>query len=268
MTSDLIDWSPDSSQIVFTNRVTDDWHPTSGGKWSIYIINADGTNLKQLIDDQEAYLINWSPDSSQIAFRSGNVGGHELYTISPDGSNVTRLTDFSSYSSSVIPIFYWSPDGSKIAFSVILETSEVFIINSDGSNPVKIMSDDGHRGVIGWTPDSGKVLFLQQNSGETDIHIIDTDGSNETNLTANLDDFTIDPILSPDGQRLLFSSDRNDYSDNGISNLDIYVMNIDGSTLTQLTRYKRQNYSNTDAAWSPDGSKILFFTIRKSSISW
>jgi len=260
------DWSPDSSQVVFTNRTTDDLHPTSEGNQSTYIINADGTNLKQ-IDNREIHLINWSPDGSRIAFRAGNVGRHELYTMNLDGSNVTQLTNFSSYDSNIIPLLYWSPDGSKIAFSVIHETDELFVIDSNGSNPVKVVSDDGHRGVIGWTPDSSRVLFLQQDSGGMDIHIIDTDGSNEANLTANLDDVIMDPMLSPDGQRLLFSSNRNDLSDNGINNLDIYVMDIDGSVLTQLTHYQRNNYSNRDAAWSPDGNKILFETRRHSTVN-
>jgi len=258
------DWSPDSSQIVFTSSATDDSHPASEGNQSTYIINADGTNLKQ-IDNREIHLINWSPDGSRIAFRAGSVGRHELYTMNPDGSNVIQLTDFSSYDSNIIPLLYWSPDGSKIAFSVIHETDELFVIDSNGSNPVRVVSDDGHRGVIGWTPDSSKVLFLQQDSGGMAIHIIDTDGSNETNLTANLDDVIIDLMLSPDGQRLLFSSDRNDLSDNGIDNLDIYVINIDGSALTQLTHYQRSNYSNKGAIWSPDGSKILFETRRYST---
>lgn len=255
------DWSPDSSQIVFTSSAIDDSPPTGGDNQGTYIVNADGTNLNQ-IDNREIHLINWSPDGSRIAFRAGSVGRHELYAMSPDGSNVTQLTDFSSYDSNIIPLLHWSPDGSRIAFNVIHDTGELFVIDSDGSNPVRIVPGDGHRGVIGWTPDSSKVLFLQQYSGGMDIHIIDADGSHEINLTANLDDAVGDPMLSPDGQRLLFSSDRNDLSDNGINNLDIYVMDIDGSALARLTRYQRSNYSNEGGAWAPDGGKILFETRR------
>jgi TolB protein len=256
------DWSPDSSQIIFTSSAIDDSPPIGGGNQSTYIINTDGTNPKQLIDDREIHLINWSPDGNRIVFREGSVGRHELYTMNPEGSNVIQLTDFSSYDSNIIPLLHWSPDGSRIAFNVIHDTTELFVIDSDGSNPVIIVSDDGHRGVIGWTPDSSKVLFLQQYSGGMDIHIINADGSNETNLTANLDDVIGDPMLSPDGQRLLFSSDRNDLSDNGINNLDIYVMDIDGSVIMRLTRYQRSNYSNRGAIWAPDCSKILFETRR------
>jgi Tol biopolymer transport system component len=262
------DWAPDSRQIVFTNRVIDDSQPHNRGSQSTYRINVDGTNLKQLMDDREIHLLKWSPDGSRIVIRSGNDGRHELYTMNPDGSNVTQLTDFSAYSSNVIPIVYWSPDGRKIAFNVIDGVDELFIMNSDGSRPVEIVPNDGHRGIIGWTPDSGKILFFQQDSGARDIHIVDIDGSNEINLTANSDDSIGEPMLSPDGRRLLFSSGRFDDSDNEIPNYDIFVTNIDGSALTQLTHHQRNHYTNESAIWSPDGSLIIFFTIRYSRLDW
>ena len=258
------DWSPDSSQIVFAIRLTDGF--TSGSNQGTYIINADGTNLKKLICDRDVNFMKWSPDGGQIAFRVDNDRRHELYTMSPDCSDINRITDFSSYNSDIIPIFYWSPDGSKIALNLIHVTNELLVIDRNGSDSVKIVSGDELRGIIGWTPDSSKILFLQQNSEEMDIHIIDADGSSEANLTANLDDSITDPMLSPDGGRLLFSSGRNDYSNNEITNLDIYVIDIDRSALVQLTRHQRNNYSNRGAIWSPDGSKILFLTIRNSTV--
>ena len=76
---------------------------------------------------------------------------------------------------------------------------------------------------------------------------MDADGSNQTNLTNN-SAHDGDPMWSPDGTKIAFSSDRD-------GNRDIYVMNSDGSNQTNLTG----NSANDDApAWSPDGTKIAF----------
>jgi TolB protein len=50
-----------------------------------------------------------------------------------------------------------------------------------------------------------------------------------------------DPSWSPDGQRIAFSSERD-------GNLEIYVINIDGSGLTRLTDHPGDDSS---PAWSP-----------------
>ena len=61
-----------------------------------------------------------------------------------------------------------------------------------------------------------------------------------------------DPTWSPDGKRIAFSSNRD-------GNLEIYVMNADGSQQTRLT-----NNSSFDdyPAWSPDGKRIAFTSYR------
>lgn len=60
------------------------------------------------------------------------------------------------------------------------------------------------------------------------------------------------PVLSPDGTKILFESDRTGAS-------EIYTMNLDGSGLTQLTF----NTANDDSpVWSPDGKKIVFTSVR------
>ena len=126
--------------------------------------------------------------------------------------------------------------------------------------------------VLDWTADGSKILFSKVNrinsSSRTDLYMIDTDGSNETNLTGNLDDSATNFIVSPDGDKILFASAINDHANNTVENYDIYVVNTGGSGLTRLTYYQRHNYSNESAMWSPDMSKILFVTFRYSTIGW
>jgi Tol biopolymer transport system component len=96
-------WSPDGSQITFASFDADP---------DIYVINADGTNLRRLTNSPG---LNTDPDwgGTQIVFTSERDGNAELYVMSADGSGQTRLTNnpgFDGY-----PV--WSPDGSRIAFT-------------------------------------------------------------------------------------------------------------------------------------------------------
>jgi Tol biopolymer transport system component len=73
------------------------------------------------------------------------------------------------------------------------------------------------------------------------------------------------PVWSPDGNRIAFDSDRS-------GNADIYIMNLDGSGVTQLTRdpiatlYYIQSPEDSTAAWSPDGKQIAFDSGRDNQM--
>ena len=77
--------------------------------------------------------------------------------------------------------------------------------------------------------------------------MLDRDGGAPLQLTDN-DVFDGNPDWSPDGSRLVFTSDR----DGG---LEIYMMNADGSGTIQLTD---DDVDNGAADWSPDGTRIVF----------
>jgi hypothetical protein len=83
--------------------------------------------------------------------------------------------------------------------------------------------------------------------GNYDVWVMQPDGSHVTQITAHsaTDNY---PHVSPDGTKILFTSDR-DGDD------DIYVMNVDGTNIANLTN---SSDSETMGLWSPDGSKIAF----------
>jgi Tol biopolymer transport system component len=103
----------------------------------------------------------------------------------------------------------------------------------------------------------GKIAFMHTTSFEgtdieSDIYSINVEGTRDRRLTdtPGLDGF---PSWSPDGQRLLFATDRA-----GGGNWELYVMNSDGTEQQRLT-----NTSEKDEgvpAWSPDGEKIAYVT--------
>ena len=119
-------WSPDGRQLAFVN-----WNREQHTGRDIYVINVDGTGLRQLTDHpaQDRWPA-WAPDGRQIAFYStrnndDNSGG--IFLMDTDGKNVKELTD----GNEIYPS--WSPDGKRIAFSVW-----------DGKQRIGIMDADGH----------------------------------------------------------------------------------------------------------------------------
>ena len=85
-------WSPDGSKIVFNSN--------RDGKYEIYIMDRNGSNLKQLTDNPignsqfspNTYPL-FSPDGSKIAFSSDRNGNEEIYIMNIDGSNVQLVSD-------------------------------------------------------------------------------------------------------------------------------------------------------------------------------
>ncbi len=140
-------WSPDGRQIAYrSNRA---------GPWAIWVMDADGANGTRITDypeDQESRDYqgegppHWSPDGSKILFFSMRDGDWDIYTIRPDGSELTNLTQ--TETNETWPS--WSPDGRKIAFcSDRLGNYDIYVMKADGADPQKLTShNDADQGPI------------------------------------------------------------------------------------------------------------------------
>ena len=106
-------------------------------------------------------------------------------------------------------------------------------------------------GSFSWSPDGKKITFVSAGQdGNSDIHVMNADGSGLVNLTNSPED-DWEPIWSPDGKKITFVSVGQD------RNSEIYVMNVDGSDLVNLTNSPEDEF---DPIWSPDGKKITFIS--------
>ena len=218
--------------------------------------------------------------SGRIAFDNFD----DVWTIDPDGTDLTRLTD------SPGPDFdpSWSPDGTRIAFrSERSGEPEIWVMNADGTEQrrltaglspawspdglliafagpsgangiLTIIRPDGRglrqlRGTEGgeypsWSPDGTRIAFNANLTGDHVMYVAQADGSRVVGPVGGGEGWQVD--WSPDGRFILFTSHR-DYRDP--RNPDVYAMRPDGSGVRRLTQRGAQN-----PAWSPDGEHILF----------
>jgi len=185
----------------------------------------------------------------KIGFASNINGNYDIYTINPDGTDLTRLTEFQAEDMGGD----FSPDGKYIAFwsyetFVSPPESNFWIMKSDGSEKTKFGPGAGK---VSWSPDGELFLFnwIPPESDDFDIISVTIDKKEGTRLTTTaLSDTT--PDWSPDGKSIAFTSFRE-----GIP--QIYLMNADGSDQHRLTTGKMPEYG---PAWSPNGKKIAFWT--------
>ena len=80
-----------------------------------------------------------------------------------------------------------------------------------------------------WAPDSQRLAFASSRDGNTEVYVMDADGTNPTNLTQNADTDGWNIVWSPNGQRIAFTSERD-------GNTEVYVMDADGTDPTNLTQ--------------------------------
>src|SRR3989441_10749214 len=188
-----------------------------------------------------------------IAFHSTRDGDFQIYVMTPDGSDVTRVTN--NPGGNVDPV--WAPDGKRIAFARFRTgRSEVFAINVGGTGETQLTTEGGFPGA--WSPDGTRIAFANSSDGDEEVFILNLDGSGVTRLTDNtFRDFPT--AWSPNGAQILFQSDREEGDE------EIYVMNADGSGVTRLTHSPGRDEGDR-AGWSPDGTRIVFSSDRDAGL--
>jgi hypothetical protein len=176
-----------------------------------------------------------------------NFSGGSIVTENIDGTGKKTVVPLTTGISVAATQPAWSADGTKLAYSSKQGgTGGIFIVNADGSGVTRVTSDVND-GEPTWSPDGTKLAFVHVSNGRRRLVTTNLDGSGLTVVTPTLERNVDDPEWSPDGTRLTFS----DFA-------DVYVVNVDGSNLVDLTADPGQPSRADNPTWSPDSTRIAY----------
>ncbi|MBM4778316.1 MAG: S9 family peptidase [Archangiaceae bacterium] len=254
--------SPDGSRIAYTLRTTD--LEANKGLIDLWLINADGSNPRQLTSDPGPDSDpTFSPDGKSIFFLSARGGSSQVWKLSLEGGEPTQVTkspiDIDSYT--------MSRDGSMIAFA-----AETFVDCDTLDCTKKRLDEQAKSKASGRLYDS---LFVRhwdtwKDGRRAHLFVTKTSGGTIVDVTKKLaadappkpfggsEEFT----FTADGKSIVFTARDVGRTEAWSTDLDLFVTPVDGSKApTKLTTTNRA--TDTQPVFSPDGTQLAYLAMSR-----
>lgn len=186
---------------------------------------------------------------TKIAMVCDRTSKKEIYVMNFDGTDVKQVTRHRSISFSPA----WSPDGSKIAYSLFNRhknnVKNIDLYEFDfKTETVRLLSNrKGINSGVAYSPDGKKLALTMSFLGNPEIFLLNPDSNSVTRVTKSFG-FDVDPAWSPDGKKIAFVSSRTGMP-------MVFSSSLDGSSVQRLTYAGRYNAT---PSWSPQNNKIAF----------
>jgi Tol biopolymer transport system component len=200
------------------------------------------------------------------------LGHLEIYTSKPDGSDLRQLTDNGAYNAEATV----SHDGRRIIFTSTRDGDiELYTMNIDGSDLRRITNRVGYDGGAWFSPDGEQIVWRAAYPGtaadtadylrllgqrlvrpaRVEVWVANADGSEARQVTS-LGGANFAPVFTPDGTRIIFSSN---YENPRSGAFDLYLINVDGTGLERVTTHPD---FDSFPMFSYDGRKLVWASNR------
>lgn len=250
-------WSPDGKSIAVSAG-----NNSAGKEMTVVAVNVEDGTERPLTSEKWLAVaqVAWLADGSGMVISAVDKDSRiqQLWQLSyPEGTAKRLTNDLNNYAGislasetgDLITIRY---DQSSNIWITPIATQTRALRNGtpiDTNQARQITSGATKYYGVSWTPD-GRIVFSSDVSGRNDLWIMDQDGVNQKQLTADAGD-NFQPTVSPDGRTIVFVSDRKDVRHN------LWRMDIDGNNVRQLTS---GNYDR-NPTFSPDGKWIIYASM-------
>ncbi len=199
-------------------------------------------------------VVKFSPPDLSVITKSEIAPAITLLNFEPgSGVGLAAITEETAHSG-----LSWR-QGQALFSGEVNGAYDIYLVQPGKSSPVDIAPAPGDDLQPAWSPDGRKIAFSSGRNGNLDIYVVNSDcvlqpggcaaGPVQLTTSRGFDEW---PAWSPDGRRLAFVSDRD-------GNVEVYVMNSDGSQQQRLTNHPADDWP---AAWSPDGRRLVFASNR------
>lgn len=238
----------------------------------IFTADDAGNKLQITSDATNSFRPRKNAQANKIAFIRSNGGQAHIYTMSPDGSNIFKVTNS-------VPIngfdlnhmnFCWKANGSQLLYS---NFDKLYQINADGSGLMQIFQTPNGKFIseCNWSND-GSIIALKVNNVNgyaVEIYTINTSGTVLTNILSGFGGASGGLHLSVDNTKLVFTRDVTEYESSDYRQLDsrIFIHDFITSVTTELDVQKPAGYNDLDVMFSPNEAEVLFVSTSNDGVS-
>ena len=244
------------------------------------------SNVRQLTSGGENAEAYWAFDGSQLIYQARKPGAEcdQIYVLDPESGD-TRMV---STGEGRTTCSYFYPSGNEVLYSSthhhnaacppnpdfsmgyvwpVYETYDVFASNLDGSGLRQLTTEEGYDAEATFSPAGDRIVFTSARDGDLELYSMAPDGSDVIRLT-DRPGYDGGAFYSPDGSKIIWRAhypgegpELEDYRrllSQGLlrpGELEIYIMDADGSNQRQLTQLGGANFA---PYWHPSGEKIVF----------
>ena len=245
--------SPDGQTLAFTRALA----PAPS---DIYVLPVTGGEPRRVtFDDSVITALTWSEDGGSIVFsseRGAMAGAGSLWRVRIDASTarpeIEQLRGIGQRATG--PVI--ARRGRRLAYVESVRDTNVWRVAATGEGLAQpLVSSTREEGSPDYSPDGARIAFASNRSGNWEVWVASSDGSNPRQVTSYGAAPAWQPQWSPNGRLLAFSHTRE-------GNADIYTITPEGSAPRQLTS---DPFSDDSPSWSRDGRSVYFSSNRSGA---